>query len=128
MRCEAGAVAPRLFDLMNPEPAPAEFRRALGMARATAHADADHEGWSTAALVFLTRYAAHHATFTGFEVTAAARAENAVPEASGKAWGSVFVVAARQGIVRKTGEYVTDPNRHNNPAPRWASLVFVGEA
>lgn len=107
---------PSLFDL---PPSPA----AIGMARATAHAEADTPGWSGLALAFLTAYAGQHETFTGHEVVTASRMAGAVPDASGKAWGSVFTKAARAGIIAKTGRFVADPNRHGCPVPTWQSRM-----
>jgi hypothetical protein len=111
-----------LFDRINPEPERAELRRQVGMARATAHAEADHEGWSDHAFAFLTRYAAAHDTFMGWQVVQAARDSGAVPEASRKAWGAIFVRAATAGVITKAG-YAPDPNRNQNPAPVWQSRL-----
>ena len=113
-----------LFDRVNPEPDPeyAAQRRDLGMARATASADATHDGWHDDAYAFLVGYATHHATFQGWQAVQAARDTRAVPDASGKAWGSIFVRAANAGVIEKAG-YAPDPNRNQNPAPLWRSCV-----
>ena len=93
-----------------------------GMALATGKADARHDGWSAQAYTFLAAYAGTHALFAGWQVVQDARDQHAVPDASGKAWGSVFLKAARNGIIEKAG-YTTDPNRHANPIPLWRSRL-----
>lgn len=119
------------FDAPDPTPAPTPRERAridadLGMARATSHAESVHGSeWSAAALVFLCAYARHHASFVGHEVVQASRDTNAVPDASGKAWGSIFTKAARLGWIRKSGEFEADVHRHMNPAPIWTSLIHT---
>lgn len=97
--------------------------RARGMAQATAHPEALYGStWSTLAYAFLVDYAGRFPTFMGWEVVRRSEACSNVPIASGKAWGSIFARAAEAGVIRKIG-YEPDPNRHNNPAPRWQSLV-----
>lgn len=96
-------------------PAPAH-ERDRGMARATAHAEADHDGWGAQAYDWLVAYAQMGHSFLAHEAIVASR--GCVPVASGKAWGSVFVRAARDGVLEKVG-YAPDPHRHLNPAPVW---------
>ena len=94
-----------------------------GMRRATEHAESDSPGWSSQALAYLESYAKAHDRFPGWFVTHEASLQNAVPKASGKAWGSIFTKAARLGWIEKDG-YTTDPNRNCNPVPVWRSLIY----
>lgn len=110
--------------------------RDRGMARATAHANADHRAWSELAYAFLVRYARTTATFAGYELIEAAKTAGAVPERRGskptdrspdKAWGSIFVRAAKAGLIQRVG-YAQHPTRHGSPTPRWRSLIYLSDA
>ena len=94
-----------------------------GMTLATSHADEATPGWSSVALDYLHNYALSHEIFPAWFVTAAAGLTRSVPEKSGKAWGSLFVKAQREGWIKKDG-YTQDPNRHCNPAPVYRSFIF----
>lgn len=107
--------------------AKAVAERNAGMQRATDHAEADHPNWGVLALDYLKAYAATHERFPGWFVTKAASLSKAVPEASGKAWGSIFTKAARQGWIVRDG-FDKDPNRHMNPCPVWRSMCYRGQA
>lgn len=116
-----------LFDRVNPEPSPelAARMRERGMDRALTTAEAQYDAWATKAYAFLGAYARTHASFAGWELVRAANDSGQVPVVSGKAWGAVFVRAARAGLLEKAG-FAPDPNRHNNPAPRWRSRIVPG--
>lgn len=107
-----------------------------GMSRSTAHANADHKAWAERAYAFLVRYCSRAAEFAGFEVIAAAYASGDVPRLQGKdaadrspdkAWGSIFVRAGKNGLIRRIG-YAAHPTRHHSPTPKWRSLIYNQEA
>lgn len=101
----------------------ARTERDVGMSRATGKADNDHDGWSAQALSYIHAYALTHDRFCGWMVVAASRLEKAVPEASGKAWGSLFVKAQRDGWIVKDGTS-QDPQRHLNICHVYRSLIY----
>jgi hypothetical protein len=94
------------------------------MAQALDHAERNDPTWGAQALDYLKWYAETHDRFPGWFVTQAAELCKEVPTPPTlKAWGSIFTKAARQGWIEKCG-YRQDPNRHANPCPVWASLIY----
>jgi len=112
---------PSLFDAAQP----AAVSRQLGMDRALAGAERQHEDWGELAFRFLVAFARRRASFMGWECVRAAEACSNVPIANPKAWGAIFARAARDGYISKDG-YEPDPNRNQNPAPRWRSRCYAG--
>jgi hypothetical protein len=106
--------------------ATAARERDAGIAAALEHAEAERPQWSDVAIMFLTRYARNHATFISEDVTAAA-AEFGLRTVQPKAWGAVFLTAARGGIIVKAG-YGISNRRHRSPTPRWQSQIYGGKA
>lgn len=97
--------------------------RDVGMAQALDHAEADDPDFSDKATHYLYTYALTHDRFTGFMVTTSARITKSVKFKSGKAWGSLFVRAQREGWIVKDG-FTTDAARHMNPCPVYKSLIY----
>ena len=106
----------------------ARAKRDEGMGRALDHAEREVATWGALALDYLRWYAETHDRFPAWFVTQAAELCKEVPTPpTPKAWGSIFTRAAREGVIRKDG-YRADPNRHANPCPVWASLIYKKEA
>lgn len=109
---------PRPIDL-------ARDARDEGMERAHSHAESKKPGWSDMAYEFLKRYAETHDRFPGWFVTREVGLTRAVPAPpTPKAWGSVFRMAMKRGLIEHTNTFTQDPYRHANPCPVWRSLVF----
>lgn len=100
----------------------ARAARDEGMKRALDHAERDVPAWSAVALQFLRGYAAKHRQFTSFELRNAAREWGLSMPATDKAFGSVFVKAAKEGVIERAG-YVPHPERHASPTVLWNSLT-----
>jgi len=98
-----------------------QLARDAGMARATAHANTDHTAWSERAYAALVNYCCFTPRFAGHELIAAAELAG-VPRVDGRAWGSVFVRAAKAGLIQKAG-FTINPHRHQSPTPVWISLI-----
>jgi hypothetical protein len=95
-----------------------------GMRRSLEHAEAECEGWGDRALAYLRHYAENHDRFPGWFATQAAELTGSVPAPpTRKAWGAIFIKAARLGWIRKDG-YTPDIHRKSNPCPVWASKVY----
>ena len=106
----------------------ARAKRDEGMGRALDHAEREMVSWGETAFSYLVWYAETHDKFPAWFATQAADLTGAVPAPpTRKAWGSIFIRAARTGVIRKDG-YRADPNRHANPCPVWASLIYKQEA
>ncbi len=98
--------------------------RDAGIARSAGHAEAIDHTFAAVAYQFLHKYAREHETFIAEEVVAAAVAwglQVSVP----KAFGSVFIRAARNGLIVKDG-YAPSNARHRSPTVRWSSNVYGG--
>lgn len=98
-------------------PVNAVLQRDIGMAQAEAHAERISPQWSLDAYAFLLDFACRHdGTFTSEDVRRAAPAELdcGVP----KAWGPVFLRAARAGVIAKVG-YGIAQQRHASPTVLW---------
>ncbi len=91
-----------------------------GIQLALLHADSHDPQWMRSALACLHDYAVKHERFAGWMVSHAA---GAPATAAPKAWGAVFLIAARLGWLEKSG-YTEDPTRHRNPVPVWRSLLW----
>lgn len=94
-----------------------------GMARALEHAEDVCPAWGDVAFAWLERYARRHERFQSEDVSDASIEYGLVQPPTLKAWGSIYVRAAKAGIIRKVG-YVPSRYRHSSPTPEWASLVF----
>lgn len=95
--------------------------RSAQIQRASDNADELDDAFKHAARAFLRRFAIAHRKFTAEDVTAAAALTGLVAPCHG-CWGSIFRDAARSGVIRRI-DYL--PRRNSNPAPLYASLVYV---
>ena len=102
--------------------AAAKVQRDEGMAQALDHAERDTPSWGVLALMFLKSYANTHRQFTSFDLRNAAKAWGLVMPPTDKAFGPVFVRAAKEGVIRKAG-YAQHPERHASPTVLWDSLI-----
>lgn len=102
----------------------ARRERDAGMSRALSHAERVNDGWSDVALAKLTIYARTHAQFTSYDFRQAYTGpESPTP----KAFGPVFLKAAKQGVIQRVG-YQPHPERHCSPTPAWRSLICAEAA
>lgn len=87
---------------------------------ATDKADADEPKWSDMAYAYLVQFAAERdGEFLGEEVIY--RSKGHVPEpANTKAWGSVFIKAARNGVICKAGW--SSNTKNASPKPVWVRV------
>ncbi|MRR49352.1 MAG: hypothetical protein EG825_00310 [Rhodocyclaceae bacterium] len=95
----------------------ATVARDIGMAAAVGHADRVSAGWSEEAYAALCRYAAQAKQFTSYDFRSAVRGLIESPPTD-KAYGAVFLKAARAGVIRRVG-YAQHPERHCSPTPVW---------
>jgi len=93
--------------------------RDLGMNTALMNAESKNEGWGEEAYSFLVKYSKTNKQFLAEDVRVAS--ENSVPEPPNKrAWGSIFVRANKEGIIRRIGFLeVNNPKAHRTPASLW---------
>ncbi len=96
--------------------------RDAGMAQALDHANRVVEGWGDLAYLFLEKYAKEQRRFTSYDVRMAAKSWGLIMPITDKAFGPVFLRAAKQGIIRRAG-YEQHPERHASPTVLWESLV-----
>lgn len=97
-----------------------------GIRRACEHAETDKPGWTTEALRYLQRYAERHQEFAGFMVTMQSELDASFPKPeTTKAWGQVYRLALKGGLIEKTGRDMPHPRRHGCPAEIYRSLVWV---
>lgn len=110
--------------------AAAKAARDAGIQAATDHADAVSPKWSDVAYGYLHNFACTAESFTSEDVRTAAYASEAVPTPPNeRAWGGVFMRAARNGVLLRDGyDTARDPKVHCNVVTRWRSLVFQGAA
>jgi len=96
-----------------------------GMRQALDHAEYTDQEWPDLAYAFLCRYARSHEFFEGWHVTEAARLCGYDAPTTGRAWGSLYVKAQKDGVMVKAGAG-RNPHRHNSICERYRSLVFSG--
>lgn len=102
----------------------ARAARDAGIAAAVEHADHVEPKWSDTAYDFLVGYLPSVETLTSEDVREASRGVVSDPP-SLRAWGGVFMRAARAGLIERAG-YGTarDPKVHCNVVTVWRSLLF----
>ena len=105
--------------------AAARAARDQGMHQALDHAAQNDDTWPDMAYAFLCRYARSHEFFEGRHVTEAARLCGCDAPTTGRAWGSLYVKAQKDGVMVKAGAG-RNPHRHNSICERYRSLVFSG--
>lgn len=106
----------------------ARARRDAGIETAIDHADAVTPKWSETAYAFLEGYALTHETFTSEDVREASA--GTVPEPPNlRAWGGVFMRAARNRITSRAGyDTARDPRVHCNVVTVWRSERYQAAA
>lgn len=106
---------------MNAALNPGRTGRDTGMARSTAHADDCHADWSSMAYFALRNFIRHHkANFTAEEARGWAHTKGLPMPPDGRAWGSVFLRAAREKLIRKASyRQATGKACHMHPVTLW---------
>lgn len=96
----------------------ARAERDAGIAQALEHADRVEPEWRVGALAFLLQYAATHGDFTAYDVIAAYNFAGNVEPPDTRAWGGVFMGAAKRKQILRVG-YVPHAGRHASPTALW---------
>lgn len=94
---------------------------AIGMGRASEHADRVMPGFSENAFAYLKAWVSWRAVgdpFAGEEVVANARDDGIAPP-DGRAWGSVFTRASRAGLIRRSATLFPRTKGHGTKSPGW---------
>jgi hypothetical protein len=82
----------------------------------------NNRDWMDQAFLGLQRFVSQHREFTGEEFRAwwVARQAGELPRHH-NAWGALFLRAAREGLIFKTGRYVNarSPRTHAHPVSVW---------
>lgn len=97
----------------------ARVERDAAIASVERHAIAE---WRVAALAFLTDYLEHHDEMFVDDLWAAGLPSTR----EDRALGAVFQLAARKGLMRKSGRYRASIRSHLTEKPVWESLVCGG--
>lgn len=106
----------------------ARAARDAGITQAVTHADEVTPKWSELAYAFLLGYAGANEGFTSEDVREAAYAAGSVDKPpSERAWGGVFMRAAKANVLQRAGyDTARDPKVHCNVVTRWRSLIWTG--
>jgi hypothetical protein len=93
--------------------------RDYGIKRSFENAENKHLNWGGVAYSFLLKYIIDHKEFLAEDVRIAS--EDIVPEPpSLRAWGSIFVMAKKNKIIKSIGyREVKNPKAHRTPATLW---------
>lgn len=94
--------------------------RDSGMQRAQDHAEEASPGWADRAFAALCAHATRGGRFTSYEFRMAAYGQGLDAPPTDKAFGPVFLRAAKAGVIRKAG-YAQHPERHASPTPVWSA-------
>lgn len=95
---------------------------AAGMAMAAQHAGAVEPGFSERAYRFLCWYARlDGAPFSSEAVTELAR-ETGIEPPDGRAWGAVFVRAAKAGVIKRSTETYQRARGHGSLGVKWVAV------
>lgn len=111
------------IDIFGPDPKLARLLATQGATRAAEKADRVTPQWSKTALAFVRSYAMVHERFMTEDVRVAAEQEGIARAPDARAWGSVMLVAAREGIIRASG-YAKQraANCHGSPKTVWRAV------
>lgn len=101
--------------------------RDAGMKQALDHAEAVHDGWKNEAYTFLLQFAKEHREFQSEDVGDAHKAAGHPQPPTRRAWGSLYVKAAREGYIVQDGT-ARSRLRHASLCPKWRSLVYRSAA
>jgi hypothetical protein len=93
--------------------------RDVGIKLSKDNADSESDNWSERAYAFLLNYTKSNTEFMAEDVRNASL--GIVPEPpSNRAWGSVFVTAKKNGLLKRIGySCVRNPKAHRTPATLW---------
>lgn len=94
----------------------------LGMQRALDFQARISPEWQVTATAFLDRFARTHQTFTSEQCTAASE-DFGILTAQPRAWGSLYVAAAKAGKITRI-DFARHTRRHGAWTPVWESLIY----
>lgn len=102
----------------------AELNRDQGIAKAEYSALCKNEDWYRKAFDILNLYIALHSDpFLAEDVRNFAEGQKLEIPPSKRAWGSVFLKASKNGVIRKVGYARTsNPKAHKTPATLWEAI------
>lgn len=101
----------------------ARIARDAGMQRALDHAERVAPEWKHQAYTFLIAYAKTHAEFISEDVGDAYEAAGLPMPPTRRAFGALYVKAAREGFIKQCG-LGRSRLRHASVCLRWRSLVY----
>lgn len=95
-----------------------------GISRAVTNAEDRTPGWSEMALCLLSEFLSSKKTsFLAEEYRLFARAKGLPKPPHDRAFGAIFVTAARRGMITRVGyEATTNPKAHRTPASLWRAV------
>lgn len=101
----------------------ARLERDAAMQRVAEKADRVSPGWSDEAAAFLRQFAGRTEWFTSADVIGMA-VEAGIPQPHDRrAWGPVFMAAARSGLIAQDG-FSRHAWRHKSICTRWRSAIY----
>lgn len=106
--------------MTHPNLTQAMAERDRGMAVSLEHAEAVHRNWGDEAYDLLAYWCSGDSgiQFTSYSFLRFADTQSLRAPPTPKAWGSIFVKAAKNGLIRKVG-YRPHPLRHASPTVLW---------
>jgi hypothetical protein len=102
----------------------AEKLRDKGMQVAADHADSVQPKWTERAYDFLVEFARSNKEFISEDVSDASKEVGFPQPPSDRAWGSVYRMACRRGVITQSG-IGRSRRRHASICPLWRSLCFT---
>lgn len=98
--------------------------RDAGMKVARLNADSRHPNWTERAVSYVKEFTLRQVEFMGEDVRAFAEAKGFEKAPSARSWGTVMVLAARRGVIRKIGtRTVRNPRAHCANASVWRPVL-----
>lgn len=103
-----------------------EFSRAsrdAAMRAVASGAEKKTPGWGDVAFSFLSAYASRHELFSAEDATTAAKARGIVSPTDARAWGPVYMRAARERLIERSTVTYQRQFGHSSLGLKWRSLI-----
>lgn len=104
--------------------AAAKEARDTGMALSSGRAERTFPGWKDMAFAYVELYARTHESFFPFELVADFERDGYMLPPDDRAFGHVFMRAAKEGLIVRNSNIAKHPRRHAVAVLGWSSLVF----
>lgn len=105
----------------------ARVERDGGMQQALEHAEEQTPKWGDVAYHFLENFCRNNRTFISEDVSNASRTWGMEQPPTDRAWGAVYLRAAKAGIIVQDGTG-RSARRHASICPKWRSMIFGSPA